>query len=78
MLAHLGEIVERFLLGRVADLGAQAAAFGKSFLEAYNPTDYVQTTKILRVLNAVRDYKVGLPLTWEEYGCHCCCTCASY
>ncbi|BGO93965.1 Vacuolar protein sorting-associated protein 16 [Rhodotorula toruloides] len=45
----------------------KAAAFGKSFLEAYNPTDYVQTTKILRVLNAVRDYKVGLPLTWEEY-----------
>ncbi|GEM07386.1 vacuolar assembling/sorting protein VPS16 [Rhodotorula toruloides] len=45
----------------------KAAAFGKSFLEAYNPNHYVQMTKILRVLNAVRDYKVGLPLTWDGY-----------
>ncbi|GAA5914776.1 tethering complex subunit VPS16 [Sporobolomyces salmoneus] len=45
----------------------QAAAFGKSFLEAYNPTEYVQTTKNLRILNALRDYKVGLPLTIDQF-----------
>ncbi|GAA5970464.1 hypothetical protein JCM3765_007628 [Sporobolomyces pararoseus] len=45
----------------------QAAAFGKSFLEVYNPSEYVQTTKNLRILNAFRDYKVGLPLTIEQF-----------
>ncbi|GAA6011899.1 hypothetical protein JCM10207_003423 [Rhodosporidiobolus poonsookiae] len=48
----------------------RAAAFGKSFLEAYNPSEFVSTTKTLRVLNAVRDFKVGLPLTWEQYHLH--------
>lgn len=49
-----------------ADDFTQAAAFGKSFLEAYNPSSFVETTKTLRVLNAVRDYKVGIPLSWEQ------------
>ncbi|GAA5851110.1 hypothetical protein JCM8547_004135 [Rhodosporidiobolus lusitaniae] len=48
----------------------QAAAFGKSFLEAYNPSEFVETTKVLRVLNAVRDWKVGVPLTWEQFHSH--------
>ncbi|GJN89287.1 hypothetical protein Rhopal_002267-T1 [Rhodotorula paludigena] len=45
----------------------RAAAFGKSFLEVYNPNQFVETTQVLRVLNAVRDYKVGIPLTWDQY-----------
>ncbi|KWU43122.1 hypothetical protein RHOSPDRAFT_20057 [Rhodotorula sp. JG-1b] len=45
----------------------KAAAFGKSFLDAYNPSDFVEATRTLRVLNAVRDYKIGLPLTWDQY-----------
>ncbi|GAA5861643.1 hypothetical protein JCM3774_002656 [Rhodotorula dairenensis] len=45
----------------------RAAAFGKSFLDAYDPSDFVETTRTLRVLNAVRDYKIGLPLTWDQY-----------
>lgn len=44
----------------------RAAAFGKSFLEAYDPSEFVQTTQALRVLNAVRAHKVGVPLTWEQ------------
>lgn len=47
--------------------GAQAAAFGKSFLEVYNPNEFVQTTKHVRILNAVRDYKIGLPLTIDQF-----------
>lgn len=49
--------------------GDQAAAFGKSFLESYNPSEYVQVTKNLRILNALREYKVGLPLTIDQYAC---------
>ncbi|GAA5885073.1 hypothetical protein JCM16303_006391 [Sporobolomyces ruberrimus] len=45
----------------------QAAAFGKSFLEVYNPSEFVQTTKNLRILNALREYKVGLPLTMDQF-----------
>ncbi|GAA5989686.1 hypothetical protein JCM10908_000587 [Rhodotorula pacifica] len=45
----------------------KAAAFGKSFLDAYSPSEFVEATRTLRVLNAVRDYKIGLPLTWDQY-----------
>ncbi|GAA5978072.1 hypothetical protein JCM11641_006619 [Rhodosporidiobolus odoratus] len=48
----------------------QAAAFGKSWLDAYNPSSFVETTKALRVLNAVREWKVGLALSWEQYHLH--------
>ncbi|GAA5897547.1 hypothetical protein JCM6882_003513 [Rhodosporidiobolus microsporus] len=56
--------------GGVAGELLKAAAFGKSFLEAYNPSHFVATTRTLRVLNAVRDYKVGVPLTWEQFHSH--------
>ncbi|BGP40027.1 Vacuolar protein sorting-associated protein 16 [Rhodotorula kratochvilovae] len=45
----------------------KAAVFGKSFLEVYDPTPFVQTTQGLRVLNAVRAHTVGVPLTWEQF-----------
>jgi hypothetical protein len=45
----------------------KAASFGKSILDLYNSDDFVEMTEILRVLNAVRFFKVGLPLTHEQY-----------
>ncbi|GAA5930093.1 hypothetical protein JCM3775_004513 [Rhodotorula graminis] len=45
----------------------KAAAFGKSFLDVYDSSHFVHTTQVLRVLNAVRSHKVGLPLTWEQF-----------
>ena len=42
---------------------SQAANFGKSFLDLYNPTDFVNMGKTLKVLNAVRQFEVGIPLT---------------
>lgn len=44
----------------------KAASFGKGFLDLYNPNDFVEMTKNLRVLNAVRSFEVGLPLTYEQ------------
>eukprot|EP00211_Chloroparvula_japonica_P005283 CAMPEP_0119139206 /NCGR_PEP_ID=MMETSP1310-20130426/27101_1 /TAXON_ID=464262 /ORGANISM="Genus nov. species nov., Strain RCC2339" /LENGTH=819 /DNA_ID=CAMNT_0007130473 /DNA_START=263 /DNA_END=2719 /DNA_ORIENTATION=+ len=41
----------------------RAASFGKCFLDFYNPDDFVTMCKKLRVLNAVRDYKIGIPIT---------------
>ncbi|KNC51588.1 vacuolar protein sorting-associated protein [Thecamonas trahens ATCC 50062] len=45
----------------------QAASFGKCFLEMYDPTKFVEMARNLRVLNAVRFYEVGMPLTYAQY-----------
>jgi len=57
--------------GREYDVGWQkkllkAASFGKTFLELFNPTEFVQMTQTLRVLNAARNYQVGIPLTYDQ------------
>ena len=46
----------------------KAASYGKSVLDLYNDVDdLVDMTETLRVLNAVRFFEVGLPLTYEQY-----------
>ncbi|KAH6670239.1 vacuolar protein sorting-associated protein [Plectosphaerella plurivora] len=45
----------------------KAASFGKSVLDVYNSDDFVDMCETLRVLNAVRFYEVGLPLSFEQY-----------
>ncbi|KAI9148010.1 vacuolar sorting [Paramyrothecium foliicola] len=45
----------------------KAASFGKSVLDIYNSDDFVDMCDTLRVLNAVRFYEVGMPLSYEEY-----------
>ena len=45
----------------------KAASFGKSVLDLYNSDDFVNMCETLRVLNAVRDYRIGFPLTYEQY-----------
>ena len=45
----------------------KAASFGKSVLDLYNSDDFVEMCERLRVLNAVRDYKIGLPLSQEQF-----------
>ena len=45
----------------------KAASFGKSVLDFYSSDDFVDMCEKLRVLNAVRDYKIGLPLTYTQY-----------
>ncbi|KAK0553670.1 Vacuolar protein sorting-associated protein 16 [Tilletia horrida] len=45
----------------------KAAAFGKAFLDMYDPSFFVTTAKTLRVLNAARAYEIGLPISSEEY-----------
>ena len=45
----------------------KAASFGKSILELYNSDDFVEMGEKLRVLNAVRDYRIGLPISYEQY-----------
>ncbi|KAL0960087.1 hypothetical protein HGRIS_011732 [Hohenbuehelia grisea] len=44
-----------------------AAKFGRGFLDLYNPTDFVNMGQTLKVLNAVRFYEVGIPLTYTQY-----------
>ncbi|KAM4601744.1 vacuolar protein sorting-associated protein 16 homolog [Polymixia lowei] len=45
----------------------RAASFGKCFLTNFCPQHFVSVCRDLRVLNAVRDYSVGLPLTHAQY-----------
>ncbi|KAI9709549.1 MAG: hypothetical protein M1820_003309 [Bogoriella megaspora] len=44
----------------------KAASFGKSVLDLYNSDDFVDMCEVLRVLNAVRFYTIGLPLSYDQ------------
>ncbi|KAF9262262.1 vacuolar assembling/sorting protein VPS16 [Marasmius fiardii PR-910] len=44
-----------------------AAKFGRGFLDFYNPTDFVNMGQILKVLNSVRHFEIGIPLTYAQY-----------
>lgn len=45
----------------------RAAAYGKTFCEYFNHDQFVDTCKTLRILNAVRQFDVGIPLTITQY-----------
>ncbi|NXR71122.1 VPS16 protein, partial [Pycnonotus jocosus] len=45
----------------------RAASFGKCFLDKFPPEGFVRMCRDLRVLNAVRDYQIGIPLTFTQY-----------
>ncbi|KAH7083623.1 Vps16, N-terminal region-domain-containing protein [Paraphoma chrysanthemicola] len=45
----------------------KAASYGKSVLDLYSSDDFVDACDTLRVLNAVRFYEVGLPLSYDQY-----------
>lgn len=45
----------------------RAASFGKGFVDLYNSDEFVDTAERLRVLNAVGQSDIALPITTEEY-----------
>lgn len=45
----------------------KAASFGKSILDLYSSDDFVDMCEAIRILNAVRDYKIGLPISYDQY-----------
>ncbi|PWN22612.1 hypothetical protein BCV69DRAFT_311398 [Microstroma glucosiphilum] len=47
----------------------RAANFGKSFLDpsSYDPTNFVAVSRRLRVLNNLRSYEIGIPLSYEQF-----------
>ncbi|WVW83415.1 hypothetical protein I302_105435 [Kwoniella bestiolae CBS 10118] len=45
----------------------KAAQFGRAFMDLYNPSDFVTMAQTLKVLNAVRYYEIGIPITYEQY-----------
>lgn len=50
-----------------ARLFPQAASFGKCFIDKFPPESFVRMCQDLRVLNAIRDYQIGIPLTYTQY-----------
>ncbi len=53
-------------ISQMTGTNRQAASFGKAFLELYNSDQFVDMCKTLRVLNAIREYTVGLPLSYQQ------------
>lgn len=45
----------------------KAASFGKCFINTYNSEKFVKMCQIIRVLNAIRFYEIGIPLTYAQY-----------
>uniref|UniRef100_A0A2K6UG24 Vacuolar protein sorting-associated protein 16 homolog n=1 Tax=Saimiri boliviensis boliviensis TaxID=39432 RepID=A0A2K6UG24_SAIBB len=45
----------------------RAASFGKCFLDRFPPDSFVHMCQDLHVLNAVRDYHIGIPLTYSQH-----------
>ena len=45
----------------------KAASFGKSTIDLYNSDEFVDMCETIRLLNAVRFYKIGLPLSYDQY-----------
>ncbi|KAJ3195190.1 hypothetical protein HK101_000900 [Irineochytrium annulatum] len=45
----------------------KAASFGKSFLISYNAERFVKMCKTIRILNALRHFDVGIPLTFAQF-----------
>lgn len=45
----------------------KAASLGKTFLESYNPDYFVEVCKTLRILNQIRDFRFGIPITFMQY-----------
>lgn len=45
----------------------KAASFGKSILDLYSSDDFVDMCEAIRILNAVRDFKIGLPMSYDQY-----------
>lgn len=44
----------------------KAASFGKCFIDDYNPIPFFNMCHKLRVLNAVRHYEIGMPITLTQ------------
>lgn len=46
----------------------RAASFGKAFLDESQPTrEFYRMCQKIRVLNAVRDPRVGMPLSYDQF-----------
>ena len=45
----------------------KAASFGRAFLKESNSSDFVKMCEDLRILNALRQSEVGIPLTFSQY-----------
>ncbi|KAI8911364.1 Vps16, N-terminal region-domain-containing protein [Powellomyces hirtus] len=72
--AELADAVDTCLEGAANELNPgrqrtllKAAAFGKCFLSSYNANRFVSMCQTLRILNAVRHFEIGIPLTYNQY-----------
>ncbi|KAF8314990.1 vacuolar assembling/sorting protein VPS16 [Clavulina sp. PMI_390] len=63
LIAAAGQELEPYWQKRLLN----TALYGRAFLDLFDPSDFVEMGKALKVLNAIRYYEVGLPLTYAEF-----------
>lgn len=71
---HLNNAVEECITAAAAEFDItqqirllKAASYGKAFCPHFNSSIFVETSKMLRVLNEIRKPSIGLPLTTVQY-----------
>ena len=45
----------------------KAVSYGSVYTENYDSTKFINACKIIRVLNGLRDRRIGLPITYSKY-----------
>ncbi|KAH9267559.1 hypothetical protein BASA84_000611 [Batrachochytrium salamandrivorans] len=45
----------------------RAASFGKAFLDSFSADRFVDACQTIRVLNAIHESRIGIPLTFKQY-----------
>ena len=45
----------------------KAASYGKLFLNEFDSQQFTYTCKIIRILNCIRERKIGIPLTADQF-----------
>lgn len=44
----------------------QAAKFGRAYIDLCNPSDFVRMGQTLKVLNALREFKIAIPMSYGQ------------
>ncbi|KAJ3016348.1 hypothetical protein HKX48_004067 [Thoreauomyces humboldtii] len=66
LLKVSGDRAMKFWVRRRILIARKAASFGKCFLDSYDAQRFVNMCQTLRVLNAVRQFEIGIPITYSQ------------
>jgi hypothetical protein len=59
-------VQKSLMRGKISLIIISAASYGKSFLDGYTTKKFTDMARYLRILNSIRSYDVGIPLTYDQ------------